>query len=215
MVSSGQRRVGSVAETVARAMSSGSIRTGSPLPPISTSGTTASATTFWRVEGSLLDLSWFRPVAFFTWNSQSFSERWKRRGMLLLSVFLFPFLYFFNRAFAARFLHVVLRGVSRDRLDLLGEEYFQYDLRPQLKQRGVEALRKELSNGHRVVLVSHGLDHVVRPLANYLGVEGILTNRLEFRDGLATGRLLDPVVTPRGLLAGLFCGADGRVSADK
>ena len=40
--------------------------------------------TFWRVEGSLLNLSAVRPVAFFTWNAQRFSERWLRRGGLAL-----------------------------------------------------------------------------------------------------------------------------------
>ena len=31
---------------------------------------------FWRVEGSLLNLTAVRPVGFFAWNSQSFLERW-------------------------------------------------------------------------------------------------------------------------------------------
>ena len=44
-----------------------------------------------------------------------------------------PFLYATNRVFATRLLHTVLRGVSRDRLDLLGEEFFQYFLKPRLK----------------------------------------------------------------------------------
>ena len=42
-----------------------------------------------------------------------------------------------HRVFATRVLHALLRGVSRDRLDLLGEEYFHYLLKPQLKPRGV------------------------------------------------------------------------------
>jgi hypothetical protein len=42
------------------------------------------------------------------------------------------------------------------------------------------------------------LDHLIRPLAQELKVEHLLTNRLEFRDGRATGRLLDPVVGSLG-----------------
>src|SRR5258707_957538 len=45
------------------------------------------------------------------------------------------------------------------------------------------------------------LDHVMRPLAQHLGVKRIVANRLEFRDGTATGRLLEPVIRPRGALA--------------
>ena len=41
----------------------------------------------------------------------------------------------------------------------------------------------------------------MRPLAQYLGVKWMVPNRLEFRDGIATGRLLDPVIRPRGIFA--------------
>ncbi|HTV58576.1 MAG TPA: SDR family oxidoreductase [Verrucomicrobiae bacterium] len=171
---------------------------------------------YWRVEGSLLNLTAVRPVGFFAWNAQSFLERWARRGTMAFLAVMRPVLYLTNRVFATRVLHTVLRGVSRDRLDLLGEEYFWYRLRPNLKQRGVEELKKVVESGAEVVLVSQGLDHVMRPLANHLGVRKIVCNRLDFRDGLATGRLLEPVIRPRGALARLTGGgADGRVPRDK
>src|ERR1700719_4051480 len=92
-------------------------------------------------------------------------------------------------------------NVTRARLDLLGEEYFHYVLKPQLKPKGLKMLRKWMEEHGQVVLVSQGLDHVMRPLARHLGVEQLVANRLEFRDGISTGRLLDPVVRPRGPLA--------------
>src|ERR1700687_2169528 len=78
---------------------------------------------FWRVEGSLLELGAMRPVGFFTWNSQSFSERWARRAGMAAMALARPFAYAANRTFATRFLHTLLRGVSQDRLALLGVEY--------------------------------------------------------------------------------------------
>ncbi len=149
---------------------------------------------FWRVEGSLLHFSAVRSVAFFSWNAHSFAERWARRGGLAFLAVAFPLLYTVDRVFATRVLYALLRGVSRDRLDLLGEEYFQYVIKPRLKRRGLEKLRERLGTGHSVVLVSHGLDHVMRPLAQFLGIERLVANRLEFRDGRATGRLLEPVI---------------------
>src|SRR5487761_134989 len=162
--------------------------------------------TYWRVEGSLLNLTAVRPVAFFAWNAQSFLERWARRSGMFTLALARPVLYLTNRAFATRLLHTVLRGVSRDRLDLLGEEYFQYLLKPTLKQRGIKELKKAQARGEQVVLVSQGLDHVMRPLAQQLGIEMLVSNRLEFRDGIATGRLLDPVIRPRGPFARLIGG---------
>ena len=160
-----------------------------------------SPTVYWRVEGSLLDLTVVQPVAFFTWNAQTFSERFRRRGLIFVMAALRPFLYSTNRKFATRVVHTVLRGVTRDRLDLLGEEYFQYKLKPQLKTRGVERVQELVRGGADVVLVSQGLEHVMKPLAQHLGVKRIVANRLEFRDGVATGRLLEPVIRPRGAFA--------------
>ncbi len=161
----------------------------------------ATPTVYWRVEGSLLDLTVVQPVAFFTWNAQTFAERFQRRGLILLMAVLRPFLYSTNRKFATRVVHTTLRGVTRDRLDLLGEEYFQYKLKPELKTHGAERVRELVRAGADVVLVSQGLEHVMKPLAQHLGVKRVVANRLEFRDGVATGRLLEPVIRPRGAFA--------------
>ncbi len=173
----------------------------SAFPGVQGSVSLAGPTVYWRVEGSLLDLTVVKPVAFFTWNAQTFSERFRRRGLIFLMAVLRPFLYSTNRKFATRAVHTALRGIRRDRLDLLGEEYFQYKLKPQLKPRGVEGVQELLRSGADVVLVSQALEHIMKPLAQHLGVRRLVANRLEFRDGVATGRLLDPVIRPRGAFA--------------
>jgi thioester reductase-like protein len=152
----------------------------------------------------LLDLTVVRPVAFFTWNAQTFTGRIRRRGLIFLMAALRPFLYSTNRKFATRVVHTALRGLSRDRLDLLGEEYFQYKLKPRLKAHGVERVQELVRSGAEVVLVSQALEHVMKPLALHLGVKRIVANRLEFRDGVSTGRLLEPVIRPRGAFARLW-----------
>src|SRR6204780_280619 len=171
---------------------------------------------FWRVEGSLLNLTAVRPVGFFAWNSQTFLQRWTRRGGMAFLAIARPFLYCTNRVFATRLLHSVLGGVSRDRLDLLGEEFFEYFLKPRLKQQGIAKLQEALTEGGKIVLVSQGLDHIMPPLAKHLGIARIISNRLDFREGIATGRLLDPVIRPRGAFA-RFTGSqpDGRVPREK
>ena len=153
------------------------------MEPLNHNSSTA-PTVYWRVEGSLLDLTVVRPVAFFTWNAQTFTERFRRRGLIFLMAVLRPFLYATNRKFATRVVHNVLRGVTRDRLDLLGEEFFQYKLKPHLKKEGVQKVQELVQSGADVVLVSQALDHLMRPLAQHLGVKRIVANRLEFRDGM-------------------------------
>ena len=168
---------------------------------------------YWRVEGTLLELTTVRPIAFFTTNAQSFLGRMLRRLVVLGMAVLRPFVYLVHRVFATRVVHAVLRGVSRDRLDLLGEEFFKYKWEPHLDQELVGRLKSLVESGANVVLVSHSLDHQVRPLAQYLGVKWIVANRLEFRDGFATGRLLGPVIRPKRMFDRLL-GRKPKVSRD-
>jgi thioester reductase-like protein len=172
--------------------------------------------TYWRVEGSLLEVGAMRPVGFFTWNAQSFAERWARRAGMGIMAVSRPFAYAASRTLATRFLHTLLRGVSQDRLDLLGEEYFHYVLKPALRPEATEKLVEAIRKGEQIVLVGQLLDHILRPLASHFGIELFISNRLEFRDGHATGRLLSPVVRPRGPFAWIAGGSlDGRVPEEK
>jgi thioester reductase-like protein len=174
-----------------------------------------SAVSYWRVEGSLFEMSALRSVGFFNWNSQSFLERWVRRGGMLGLALLRPPYYLISRTFATRALHSVLRGITRDRLDLLGEEYFQYELKPRMRREAVAKLVEAVRNGERVVLVGQMLEHILRPMAEFLTAEGFLANRLEFRNGVATGRIQQPLIRPRGPFAWLASGSvDGRISEE-
>ena len=103
----------------------------------------AGAPVYWRVEGSLLELSALRQVGFFTWNVQSFAERWRRRVGMALMTLLRPVAYLAGRKRATRLLYTLLRGVTRDRLDLLGEEYFEYFLKPRLRTRSRRSASSE------------------------------------------------------------------------
>jgi len=172
--------------------------------------------TYWRIEGSLLEISSLRSIGFFNWNSQSFLARWVRRAGMVALTLLRPPSYLLSRTFATRLLHTVLRGITKDRLDLLGEEYFQYELKPRMRREAAEKLADAVCSGERIVLVSQLLEHIVRPMATHFGAEGFIANRLEFRDGLASGRVRNPVVRPRGPFAWLASGsADGHISKEK
>src|SRR3989449_5272117 len=161
---------------------------------------------FWRVDGSLLGWGALGSVGYSTWTAQSFADRRARRAGMAAMALVRPFAYASGRQFATRLLHPLRPGVSRDRLELLGEEYFQYVLRPQLRRSASEKLCEAVRQGQRIVLVSQGGDHVMRPLARHFGAEWPAANRLGFRTGRATGRLLYPVVRPRGPFAWLARG---------
>ena len=153
---------------------------------------------FFPVEGALTEQRSVRVAVYYALNAQAFSERAYRLLAVGLAALLRPMVAMGSRELAVRLMHLPLRGMSRDRLDLLGEEYFDYVLRPRLNPVAEQQLRALHRSGRPVVLVSQELEHLVRPLAQFLEVKSLLVNRLEFRDDLATGRLRDPVI-PRVL----------------
>src|SRR5260370_34107948 len=89
---------------------------------------------YWRVEGSLLELGAMRPGGYFTWNARSFAERWARRGGMPGMALARPFADSANRVLATRFLHTLVRGVSRDRLALRCHAYFHNVLNRPLRR---------------------------------------------------------------------------------
>ncbi len=146
----------------------------------------------------MISTSSFRLGAYYALNAQAFTERVYRLLGVSLMALVRPAVAVESPAFATRMMHLHLCGMSRDRLDLLGEEYLNYVLRPRLMAEGVEQVKRVKERGREVVLVSQELDHLIRPMAQHLEVKSMFTNRLEFRDDLATGRLLNPVVPSLG-----------------
>jgi hypothetical protein len=91
-----------------------------------------------------------------------------------------------------------------------------YVLKPQRRRMAAGKLVEAVRGGERIVLVGQLLENILRPLAHHFGIDSFISNRLEFRDGQATGRLMDPIVRPRGPFAWIASGAtDGRVSREK
>jgi len=81
----------------------------------------------------------------------------------------------------------LLRGLPRRRLEELAEESFaamRRDLRPQ----AVALLGRLQAEGRLVAFATTSLDLIVAPLARHLGVVEVVASRLEFADGVATGR---------------------------
>jgi len=165
--------------------------------------TSAGQFAFLRAEGLLFSLGATAVTAHFARNAQAFSERCYRLAAVAGLAMVRPFVTLENPAFASRLNHLPLRRMSRDRLDLLGEEYFNYFVQAKLRPEVIEQIQSLRKSGRTAVLVSQELDHFIRPLALHLGIEHLLTNRLEFRDDLATGRLLEPVIASLGGAANL------------
>jgi HAD superfamily hydrolase (TIGR01490 family) len=88
----------------------------------------------------------------------------------------------------------IFKGVSHDRLGVLGEEYCERVLVRHLYPRAIEMLEANRAAGIEPVLVTGSPDFLVEPLARRLNIEHFAANRLVYSRGLATGRMLEPVM---------------------
>ncbi len=86
------------------------------------------------------------------------------------------------------------KGTFRDRLLEFAEEHFEQVLKPNIFPGIYELVENAQKSNLRQVIVSGSLDFMVQPLARHLGIHDIITNRLEFKDHVATGKLVKPVV---------------------
>jgi phosphoserine phosphatase len=164
-----------------------------------------SSAAFFRVEGTLVPRPSLHAAAWVVANSQTFGERLARLGNVALATPLSLAGELNAGATATRMTWMGVRGMSEDRLTVLGEEYYEKYVSGDLLEVGTLLLKKARAAGQRVVLISDNVELIVKPLADALGADDLVCNRLEMRKQKATGRLEDPVIG--GNLAGQWARA--------
>ncbi|MBV9211030.1 MAG: HAD family phosphatase [Acidobacteria bacterium] len=95
----------------------------------------------------------------------------------------------FNDLFFKRY-----KGESEDRLRFFADQLFEEVLKPAIFPGAFELIEKSRRLGLRQVVVTGALDISVKPLMQHLGINDYASNHLEFVNGIATGRLLPPVL---------------------
>jgi HAD superfamily phosphoserine phosphatase-like hydrolase len=151
-------------------------------------------TAFFRLEGILVDRGALAASAYFASNAQGLAERALRIGALALGTPVYGWLAQNDRTLATRAAYLSLRHMSEDRIAELADEYFSEILKERLYERGKELVKQARKDGHRVVLLSEGIEQVVVHLAEAFGADTFVCNRLEFAGGEATGKLIDPII---------------------
>jgi len=89
----------------------------------------------------------------------------------------------------------MLRGRSLSDLDQIGERLFVQKVVSRIYPEMRELVRAHMERGHTVVPSSSALTIQVQPVARFLGIKNILSNRFETDDdGLLTGKVLKPIL---------------------
>jgi HAD superfamily hydrolase (TIGR01490 family) len=152
------------------------------------------AAAFYDLDGTLVRTNLVHAFAYNARNQQGLISSLVRTASTLVSVPMFLAADFYSRRLFNDVFFRRYRGESEDRLRYLADELFERVIQPSIFPGAYELIDKSKRLGLRQVLVTGALDLTVIPLARHLGIDFWVTNRLEYVDGKATGRLLPPVM---------------------
>ncbi|MDP3278619.1 MAG: HAD family phosphatase [Deltaproteobacteria bacterium] len=149
---------------------------------------------YFDVDGTLIRTNLLHPTAFYLLNQGGPLRALKRLGRAALAAPMMALSELRDRRAFNEHLYAIYEGMTEDRLLLLADEAFEKVIEPAIFKGARDLIRTSKDRDHRVVFVSGSLDFLVQRLADALGADDVIANRLEFRKGIATGKLLPPVV---------------------
>lgn len=152
------------------------------------------AACYFDVDGTLVSTNLVQPTLFYLANQGTPLRSAIKLGRALMDSPRMMIAELIDRRTFNELLFASYAGMSDDRITLLAEETFDKVMRPSLYPGARSLVEKSRAAGHDVVLVSGALECVLTKLADYLGATEVIGNRLEMKDGFATGKLLKPVV---------------------
>lgn len=130
-------------------------------------------------------------------------DRWRRSALVVGGIPYWLALDAVSRARFNRVFYGLYRGMSEEWLRRTASEVFTDEIRPKLYAGSQALLDGDRADGYQLVLVTGGLDFVIEPVARYFGFDHVLANRMEFVGGVASGRLLDPLLAEQGKVEAL------------
>ncbi len=152
------------------------------------------AASYFDVDGTLVRTNLVHPTLFYLLNQGTPIQTARRLGRALIGAPRMALAELVDRRTFNELLFSSFGGMSEDRLMILADEAFETVLKRALYPGALDLVRRSLDVGRDVVLISGALDFLLEKLRAHLGATAVIANRLEFKDGVATGKLLKPVV---------------------
>jgi len=152
------------------------------------------AAAFYDLEGTLVSTNLVHTLGFYARNQQGLWRSLTKSATTVLSLPLFAITDQYSRNVFNELFFKRYKGETEDRLRFFADELFENVLKPAVFPGAFELIEQSRKLGLRQVCVTGALDMSVNPLMEYLGIKDFAANRLEFVNGVATGRLLPPVL---------------------
>jgi HAD superfamily hydrolase (TIGR01490 family) len=149
---------------------------------------------FYDVDGTLVRTNIVHAYAYYAMNRGSLRGIVTRTLGTVLSIPLFAGLDMIDRKTFNDFFYRYYTGLSEDRLVTLAEDLFEDVLKPAIFPKARDLIDEARRSGCRIVLVTGALDFTVRPLAQYLGADDLIANKMQFVGGVANGKVIPPII---------------------
>ena len=152
------------------------------------------AAAYFDVDGTLVKTNLIHPTLHFFSNQSHIKDSISRVGRALLDAPRMAWTELKDRRQFNELLFSHYRGMTEDRIEVLAVEIFEDILKPALFPGAIELIDNCKRAGQRVVLVTGSLEVTMKHLGKYLGADAWICNRLEYKNGFATGKLIQPLV---------------------
>jgi phosphoserine phosphatase len=144
---------------------------------------------FFRLEGALVPCSAWEGASWLASNAAGLRQRLWGLGGVALGASLGAREPALGRALAWS----MLRGLSDDRLSVLGADYARDRLVPKVRDEAKRLLDDARRAGSSTILISESVDSIARPFGEAFGFDQVWCNVLERNArGAATGALVEP-----------------------
>jgi HAD superfamily hydrolase (TIGR01490 family) len=152
------------------------------------------AAAFYDLEGTLVSTNLVHTLAFYSRRQQGLFTTIKKSVGTLAKLPLFGVTDLYSRNVFNEFFFQSYKGESEDRLRYFSEELFEEVLKPAIFDGTRELIAQSKKIGQRQIVITGALDFTIDRLCNYLEIDEFVSNKLEFVNGYATGRILPPIM---------------------
>jgi HAD superfamily hydrolase (TIGR01490 family) len=152
------------------------------------------AAAFYDLEGTLVSTNLVHTLAFYSRRQQGLFQTLRKSVGTLAKLPLFGVTDLYSRNVFNEFFFQSYKGESEDRLRYFSEELFEEVLKPAIFDGTPELIAQSKKIGQKQIVISGALDFTIDRLCEYLEIDEFVSNRLEFVNGYATGRILPPIM---------------------
>jgi HAD superfamily hydrolase (TIGR01490 family) len=149
---------------------------------------------FYDLDGTLLDCNLVTTHAYYARNDRSLLKSVYQLSKVVLSAPLLFVVELYSRSLFNVLSFHAYRGMHRDRLIGLADDLFEVTLKPSVYPQAKALVDTTRDLDYRNILVTGTLDFTIRPIALHFGFTEVICNRLEFKNHIATGRVLPPLL---------------------